>query len=157
MKKGMRGRAAKGLVLALSVALAVVLGGCGSVGDGAVSEGAGGTDSSADVAANVADDPIVGYWKCLQWSMDGDTTDLSGNGRTYAEFRADGTWTLTLEDETYDNVWEPTEESDGIPYLVGLADQAWGGLISNDGPSVMLVIGSLDDPENTMVLQRVEE
>ena len=156
MKKGTREGVAKGLVLTLSVALAVVLGGCGAAGD-AFSEGDGAADFAADATANVADDPIVGYWKCLQWNMDGDTTDLSGNGRTYAEFRADGTWTLTLEDETYDNVWEPTEESDGIPYLVGLADQAWGGLISNDGPRVMLVIGSLDDPENTMVLQRVEE
>lgn len=103
-----------------------------------------------------AADPLVGYWKVLRWNWGDEPSDVSGNGRVFAEFRTDGTWTLTLEDKTYDNVWETTG-NDGIPYMVGLADEAWGGAISSEGSSDMLVIGSLSDTaENNMVLQRAE-
>lgn len=101
-------------------------------------------------------DPIVGYWTCLQTNLAGETHYLGGRGGVYAHFKDDGTWTLTVGDETYDNTWITSDQIDGIPYGLSFAGDTWGGVISKDGASDLLAIGSLTDTDNTMIFQRAE-
>lgn len=103
-----------------------------------------------------AADPIVGYWACLQTNLAGESHYLGGSGEVYAHFKDDGTWTLTVGDETYDNVWITSDQIDGIPYGLSFAGDTWGGMVTEDDPVDLLTMGSLTDTDNTMVFQRVE-
>lgn len=109
--------------------------------------------SSSEASAT---DPLVGYWKCLRTNLEGETHDVSGSNAVYAQFRDDGTWTFTVGDETYDNVWMTSDQIDGVPYALMFADDVWGGMIAEEDAADMLVLGSLTDTDNTMVFQRAE-
>lgn len=103
-----------------------------------------------------AADPIVGYWACLQTNLAGESHYLGDSGEVYAHFKDDGTWTLTVGDETYDNRWITSDQIDGIPYGISFAGDTWGGVITEEDPVDLLAMASLTDPDNAIVFQRVE-
>lgn len=103
-----------------------------------------------------ATDPIVGYWACLRANLAGESHYLSGSGGVYAHFKDDGTWTLAVGDETYDNMWATFDQIDGIPYGFSFAGDTWGGMITENDPGDLLTMGSLTDTDNVMVFQRAE-
>lgn len=93
-----------------------------------------------------AADPIVGYWACLQTNLAGESHYLGGSGEVYAHFKDDGTWTLTVGDETCGNLWITSDQIDGIPYGISFAGDTWGGVITEEDPVDLLAMASLTDP-----------
>lgn len=102
-------------------------------------------------------DPLIGYWKCLEVSLEGETYDLKYDGTAYAQFKEDGTWVLTLGDENHEYVWMLSGD-ETVPYLLTFANQAWAGIISDSGMAgEVLLLASLDDPiGSNMTLLKVD-
>ena len=81
---------------------------------------------------------------------------MGDSGEVYAHFKDDGTWALTVGDETYDNRWITSDQIDGIPYGISFAGDTWGGVITEEDSVDLLAMASLTDTDNAMVFQRVE-